>query len=139
MGFEYRFHLGMSSVDAAGVMFFAELLRHAHDAYEAFMRAEGYELGEVLADGQYLLPIRQAKADYLYPMGLGSDFVVHIGVSRIGGSSFNIVSRFVDVQERTCARAETLHVCVHRATGRSVTLPDALRNALQCHEVESGV
>ena len=139
MAFEYRFHLGMCSVDAAGVMFFAELLRHAHDAYEAFMKAEGYALGEVLADGQYLLPIRQAKADYLRPMGLGSDYIVHISVSRVGGSSFNIVSRFIDDQERTCARAETLHVCVGRATGQSVTLPEALRSVLQRHEVESGV
>lgn len=136
MDFEYRFTVGMSSVDAAGVVFCPELLRHAHDAYEAFMRSLDHELGVVLAGGHYLLPIRHAEADYLQPMRLGAAFVVHVGVSHIGTTSFTIVSNFVAVNEQLCARSNTVHVCVDTGTGQPMTLPDALRNALQAHQMK---
>ncbi len=135
MNFEYRFNVGMSSVDAGGRMFFPELLRHAHDAYEAFMKSRGHELGALLDSGCYLLPIRHAEADYLQPMRLGTACVVHVGVSRIGTSSFSIFSRFVDTDNQLCARSETVHVCVNSGTGQPMTLPDALRKALQAHRV----
>ncbi len=136
MGFEYRFNVGMSSVDAAGIMFFPELLRHAHDAYEAFMKSLGHELGSVLSRGQYLLPIRHAEADYRYPMRLGAELLVHVGVSRIGRTSFTIVSRFVDADEQLCARSKTIHVCVDPGTGQPMALPDGLRSALQAYQVK---
>ena len=136
MDFEYRFSVGMSSVDAAGLMFFPELLRHAHDAYEGFMKSLGHELGGVLANGEYLLPIRHAEGDYLHPMRLGAELVVHVGLSRIGTTSFTVVCRFVGVNEKLCARSETVHVCVHAVTGQPMTLPDALRNALQAYRAE---
>jgi len=135
MDFEYRFTVGMSSVDAAGVMFCPELFRHAHDAYEAFMQSVGHELGAVLAKGHYLLPIRHAEADHLHPMRLGAAFVVHVGVSRIGTTSFTIVSSFVAIDEQLCARSKTVHVCVDTGTGQPMTLPDALRNALEACQV----
>lgn len=136
MGFEYRFTVGMSSVDAAGVMFYPELLRHAHDAYEAFMKSLGHELGAVLTRGHYRLPIRHAEADYLHPMGLGAAFVVHVGVSRIGRTSFTIVSSFVATDEQLCTRSTTVHVCVDPGTGQPMRLPDTLRNALEAHQME---
>ncbi len=134
MGFEYRFSVGMSSVDAAGLMFFPELLRHAHDAYEAFMRSLGHELRVVLTKGQYLLPVRHAEADYRHPMGLGAELLVHVGVSRVGRTSFTIVTRFVDANEQLCAHSRTVHVCVDPATGQPMALPDALRGALQDYQ-----
>ena len=136
MDFEYRFDVGMSSVDAAGIMFFPELFRHAHDAYEAFMKSLGHALGSSLAGCQYLLPIRHAEAEYRHPMRLGAEFVVHVGVSRVGRTSFTIVSRFVDENERLCARSKTVHVCVDPATGEPMALPDAIGDALQAYRVE---
>jgi len=136
MDFEYRFTVGMSSVDAAGVMFFPELLRHAHDAYEAFMRSLDHELGAVLARGHYLLPIRHVEADYLQPMRLGVALVAHVDVSHVGTSSFSTVSRFVAIDGEICARSKTVHVCVDTGTGQPMTLPDALRNALEAYQME---
>ncbi len=136
MDFEFRFAVGMSSVDAAGIMFFPELLRHAHDAYEAFMKHLGHELRQMLATGQLLLPIRHTEADYLRPMGLGSECVARVGVSRIGKTSYRIVYRFLNEGGQACARAETVHVCVDTATGRPTTVPEALRHALQAYRIE---
>ncbi len=138
MKFEYRFNVGMSSVDAAGVMFFPELLRHAHDAYEAFMKSLGHDLPSVLARGQHLLPIRHAEADYRHPMGLGTELFVRVGVSRIGRTSFTIVCRFIDGNEKLCADANTVHVCIDPATGQPVALPKEMSKALQAHRVEPG-
>ncbi len=136
MDYEYRFTVGMSSVDAAGVMFFPELLRHTHDAYESFMKSLGHELRQVLATGDYLLPIRHAEADYIFPMFLGAEFVAHVQVARIGKTSFRIATRFVESNEQVSAHSETTHVCVDTATGRPTTVPDALRHGLQAYRVE---
>ncbi|MDJ0891556.1 MAG: thioesterase family protein [Gammaproteobacteria bacterium] len=130
MDFEYRFTVAMSSVDAAGVMFFPELLRHAHDAYEAYMKFLGHELCVVLAQEQYVLPIRRAEADYLQPMRLGTEFVVRPAISRIGETSFAVVARFVGGNEELYARTETIHVCVDKGTGRPMRLPEKLRDSL---------
>ena len=35
--FFYRFTVRLHDIDAAGVMFFGHLFRHAHDAYESVM------------------------------------------------------------------------------------------------------
>ncbi len=130
MSFEYRFTLGMSSVDGAGVLFYPELFRHAHDAYEAFMREVGMELAELLQEGVYALPIVHAEADYLKPMRHGATFTVRLVVARIGDSSFNLEVGFFDPSSEPCARVHTVHVWLERATGKAAALPEEVRRKL---------
>ena len=40
--YNYHFTTSLHDIDAAGVLFFAHLYRHAHDAYEAFMSDIGF-------------------------------------------------------------------------------------------------
>jgi hypothetical protein len=47
--FRYDFRVALHDIDAAGIMFYGHLFRHAHDAYEAFMGAIGFPLERIIA------------------------------------------------------------------------------------------
>jgi 1,4-dihydroxy-2-naphthoyl-CoA hydrolase len=130
---EYRFNLGMSSVDPAGVLFFPELFRHAHDAYEAFMADVGVALDRILAEGEYALPIVHAEADYTRPLRHGTRVSVGTQISKLGESSFVVDFDFRDEDGQSCATAKTVHVVIERGTGKRTTLPDAWRTRLAPH------
>ena len=131
MAFEYRFTLGMSSVDAAGVLFYPELFRHAHDAYEALMREAGFGLAEVLREGRHALPVVHAEADYRMPMRHGDDIRVSLAVVRLGESSFTIEAEFNNPPGVLAARVQSVHVWVERSSGQAAPLPEVLRVALE--------
>ncbi len=133
MAYVYRFELGMGSVDAAGLIFFPELFRHAHDAYERFMKENGLALDRLLRDGDYLLPIVHAEADYRRPLRHGASVSVHLGIDRIGESSFVVGYEFADEAGESCARCQTVHVAMDRESGRPHALPEPLRACLATH------
>jgi len=130
MAFEYLFYLGMSSLDAAGVLFYPELFRHAHDAYEAFMAERGADLAGLLREGRIGLPVAHASADYLRPLRHGERVRVQVEVSRMGEHSFTIRCALSNAQGALCAQVECVHVCVDPRTGRSAALPEGLRAKL---------
>ena len=133
MAFEYRFTVGMSSVDAAGVMFLPELLRHAHDAYESFMEGLGLGLRELLEEGSRGLPLVHCEADFLAPIRHRDRVRVELRVTRLGTSSFDIGYHFIDSDNRPLARAKTRHVLVDRAEGSPLPLPPDLRTRLAAY------
>ena len=129
--FEYRFNLGMSSVDAAGVLFFPELFRHAHDAYEAFMADIGIALDGMLAEGQYALPIVHAEADYKRPLGHGVDVRVAVQINKLGERSLVVDYDFQDASGASCATTQTVHVLIDYATGKPAVIPEPWRTRLE--------
>jgi 1,4-dihydroxy-2-naphthoyl-CoA hydrolase len=123
----------MASVDAAGVLFFPTLFRHAHDAYEAFMTDQGIALHETLADGRYAVPIVHAEADFHRPLSHGTDVTIMLEVARLGESSFTVAYRFIDPAGESCATARTVHVVIERAGGMRRPVPESWRERLAAH------
>jgi 1,4-dihydroxy-2-naphthoyl-CoA hydrolase len=128
--FDYRFQVRLHDADAAGVMFFAHLLRHAHDAYEAFMAAQGLSLASLIEQGTHL-PLAHCEADFLAPMRHGMDFRILLKAARIGQTSFVLNYAFHAQQGALMATAQTVHVAMAPETGEKTPLPPALRDALQ--------
>jgi 1,4-dihydroxy-2-naphthoyl-CoA hydrolase len=126
----HEFRVTLHDVDAGGILFFAHLFRHAHDAYEAFMADIGHPLDRLIRDGHGLLPLVHAEADYHSPLRHGQDICVHVSVAAIGNSSFTLDYRFVDDEGRTCALARTVHAHLDRDRGASTPLPRALGASL---------
>ena len=127
--FEHRFTVALHDTDAAGVMFFAHLLRHAHDAYEAFMVQLGLPLAQVLAAGEYQLPIVHCECEFQGPLRLGQAIRVELSLARLGEHSFTCAYRFLDA-EHPLASASTVHVMVAAAGGKALALPAALVEAM---------
>lgn len=129
--FDYRFRVPLHDIDAAGVMFFAHLYRHAHDAYEAFMAEVGYPLDGLLREGNYLLPLVASEAKFQQPLFHGDTITVRLDLARVGNSSFTVRYRFLDQEGNQRAELTTSHVWIGAADRRTAPLPEELRNALQ--------
>lgn len=127
----YHFRVALHDIDAAGILFYGHLFRHAHDAYEAFMAGIGFPLAEIIRAGDPLLPLVHAEADYLLPLRHGEAIQVELGVLRLGFAAFTLGYRFRDDQGQLRARARTVHVRLSPDRAGSAPLPPALVAALQ--------
>jgi 1,4-dihydroxy-2-naphthoyl-CoA hydrolase len=125
--FEYAFEVRLNDTDAAGVLFFAHLFRHAHEAYESLMTAAGFPLKDLIRRGT-ALPIVHAEADYKAPMHLGDQVRVEVSVGDVRQRSFSLDYRFLDARGLLLARAGTVHVL--KGAGQSPPLPADLGRAL---------
>ena len=68
--YNYHFTTTIHDIDAAGVLFFAHLYRHAHDAYETFMSDIGFSLDEIIRNNSKL-PLVHSEAEFLQPIRHG--------------------------------------------------------------------
>ncbi len=128
-GFDYHFTVHLHDIDAAGVMFYGHLFRHAHDAYEGFIGALGLPLDGLIRAG-CRLPLVHAEADYLKPMRHGAEIEVDVGVAALGGASFTLAYGFRDGAGTLCARARTVHVHLAKDGEGALALPEGLRAVL---------
>ena len=131
--FTYDLRIRLHDTDAAGVLFYGHLFRHAHDAYEAFMEQLGYPLHELIGSGAapaIPLPISSAQAQYRRPLRQGDAVRIELRVAEVRRRSFALDYRFLDDQGRHCATARTVHCLVHTDGGGDAALPDGLRLAL---------
>ena len=125
----YSFRVRLHDIDAAGVMFFGHLFRHAHDAYESFMAGLGWPLADLIRTG-VRLPLVHAEADYRQPLCLGEEIQVEVACEDVGRSAFTIGYRFCDVQGGLRATARTVHVHLGPDSVGKAPLPEAIRSAL---------
>lgn len=125
--FEHVFEVRLHDTDAAGVLFFGHLFRHAHDAYESLMAAAGCPLQGLIRNG-VALPIVHAEADYQAPLRQGDRIRVRVTVAEIRRRSFSLDYRLLDDQGVSRGRARTVHVLT--GPGSTMALPDNLRQAL---------
>ena len=131
--YDYRFRVPMHHVDHAGVLFYANLFLHAHDAWEAFMRNLNVNLAQMIETGIWRIPIVHAEADYMQPMRHGGEIEIRIEIERLGRSSIRVLYTFVDQDGKQLAVARTTHVFVNADTNHSSEIPSDLRNRLQCY------
>ena len=136
--YAYHLRIRLHDTDAAGVMFYGHLFRHAHDAYESFIEHLGFPLQELIGTRntgpKVRLPITRAEARYERPLRLGDQVQVDLRVAEVRRRSFAIAYRFIDEQGYTCATAQTLHCLVSED---DAGLPAKMRDALTaCIEVQ---
>ena len=116
--------------DAAGVVFFANVFRIAHDVYEQFLKQLGYSFPERFAGGDFIIPIAHAEADYLRPLRVGDMVEITAAVAEIGDSSFIMKFQIVDSENRLLATVKTVHVAVDGRTFHRMTLPEDFKKRL---------
>ncbi len=126
---EHRFRVALHDTDAAGVLFFGHLFRHAHDAYEAMMVRIGWPIDELIQTRQLGLPLVHAEADYRQPMRHGDQIGVVLKVGDFGQRRFSLAYQFLRGNNEV-ATALTVHVAIDPSTSKSQSLPKSLVTAL---------
>ncbi len=126
---EHRFRVALHDTDAAGVLFFAHLFRHAHDAYERMMEKIGWPIDELIRARRLALPLVHAEADYRRPMRHGDRIDVSLALKMVDKRRFSLAYVFL-AEGHEMATALSVHVAVDPATGKSQSLPMRLVDAL---------
>ncbi len=130
--FTYLRTLRLADTDAAGVVYFAALLSICHEAYEAFLEAQGISLGAVLRQPNLAVPIVHADIDFLRPLHCGDRLAIELGIQRLGQSRFDSHYRvYLIIQPNlTVAQASLTHVCIDPTQGQAIPLPEVWRQML---------
>lgn len=123
--------------DAAGVVYFANVLSMCHEAYEAWLAAIGINLKEFFSGKTLAVPIVHAEIDFAQPMFCGETYAIHLTPLRLSDSKFKIsYSIFPSdddplVDQKLISQATTIHVCINPQTRTRSALPSELLQQLQ--------
>ncbi len=124
--------------DAAGVVYFTEILNLCHEAYEESLAQAGIDVRHLFSPQGIALPIKRATVDFWRPLFCGdrlrislegqaisaSEFDLHYHLYRLdGGSTWNPTDRPV-------AQAQTVHVCIRGDDRQRRDLPEDLQSWL---------
>lgn len=116
--------------DAAGIVFFSNLFVIAHDAYESFLESH-QPLSSILSDGEYIIPIIHAEADYLLPLRLSEKISVELSLEKTGESSFALGYMIKNSQQEIAARLSTTHAVRLKENREKISIPGSIKTALE--------
>ncbi len=128
--FCYATTVKLHDTDAAGLLFFGNQFRIAHDAYESLMTEIGFSFARILRRESFFIPIAHAEADFKRALFVGDSLTVELTVEKLGDSSFTLAHRLLAADGGEAGTVKTVHVCVDRETQRPTPIPPSLREKL---------
>ncbi len=128
--YTYQTVVRLPDTDAAGILFFANYFRLAHDAYESFMESAGFSFSRLLNQERYLILIVHAEADYRKSLRLGETVTVELTAVDVQQSSFVLSYVLKGAGGRIAASLKTAHVAVDTVGGKKTPFPRPLGDAL---------
>jgi len=132
----YSRRIRFADTDAAGVTYFANYLSICHEAYEDALASAGIELQQFFNDEDVIIPISNARADYLRPLPCGAEIEVEVSPHQVKEDTFFIdyVIFLTGPTRKTAAQVKTAHVCLDAGTRKRRPLPQNLLNWLRADE-----
>jgi 4-hydroxybenzoyl-CoA thioesterase len=121
--------------DARGILFYGRIQALAHHLFEDFVVAEIVPRWEDwFQSDRVMTPIKHAEATFHRPMVPGRQYDGEVRVSKVGGSSFEITTRFVDraaPEPVLCAETRVVKVFTDPVGMRKMPIPSAIRARLE--------
>ena len=131
---EFHRRVRFGDTDAAGVVYFAHLLRWCHEGYEESLERFGVAAAEVFpTPGSLLevaLPIVHCSADYFRPLVCGDAITIRLEPVRLDLGSFEVRYRF-ERQGEEVARGLTRHLAIENPRRRRCGLQPAINRWLE--------
>ncbi|MCK5076443.1 MAG: acyl-CoA thioesterase [Calditrichia bacterium] len=128
--FEYEMTIRMHHVDGAGVLFFANQFKFVHDAFEEFLRNNGFILNEFLKNSDFVFPIVAAQTNYKLPFQIGDKIKIKINAVKIENSSFMVEHKIYKNENDFAGEGQITHTCVDKKSGKPIPVPELLKNIL---------
>jgi 1,4-dihydroxy-2-naphthoyl-CoA hydrolase len=128
MPFSYTRTVRFQDTDAAGVVYFANVLAVCHEAYEASLAASGIDLKAFFSNPVLAIPIVHASVDFYRPMFAGDRLIVQLTPAQVGGGKFEIAYQVFagEIAGRCAAKALTEHVCIDAVSRTKKQLSEEL-------------
>lgn len=128
MLFSYIRTVRFQDTDAAGVVYFANVLAMCHEAYEASLAASGINLKAFFSNSKVAIPIVSAKVDFRRPMFCGEDLIIELIAQQLSDNEFEIAYQIFigDAKDKWAAKAVTKHVCINPETRKRQNLSEEM-------------
>lgn len=127
MSFTHHRTVRFQDTDAAGVVYFANVLSICHEAYEASLAASGIELKSFFNNPIAAIPVVHASVDFFRPMFCGDELLILLTPQPLSDNHFEIAYQIVaPPSEQQLAKAMTKHVCIDPMTRTRTPLPEEL-------------
>ena len=125
MSFIYKYTIQFRDTDAAGVVYFANILSICHVAYEASLIESGIDLKLFVNNPEFAMPITHTSADFFKPLYCGDQITIELTPRSIDSCRFEITYQLES------ATAITKHVVIDPNTRKRQELPIILTNWLE--------
>ena len=114
MPFTYTRTVRFQDTDAAGVVYFANVLAMCHEAYEASLAASGIDLKAFFSKADRAVPIVHASVDFYRPMFAGDRLTIQFTPKQLGAGEFEISYQVFagEIAGKSAAKTVTKHVCI---------------------------
>ncbi len=131
MSFVYDRVIHFQDTDAAGVVFFANMLTICHEAYEETLRQQGINLKRFFQDPEFALPIVHAEVDFYQPVFCGDGLRVMMQPERLGLDKFKVIYQLdretTGTEMERVAQGSTVHLCINPKNRQRQALPGWLQ------------
>lgn len=126
MLFTYKRTVYLADTDAAGVVYFAQVLVMCHEAYEASLITAGINLRSLVSNLSIALPIVHSTVDFFSPMFCGDQLLIALNSQQLSDTEFEIAYQIVAVSssQKCLAKAITRHVCINPSSRKRTQLPE---------------
>ena len=124
MSFTYTRTIYFQDTDAAGVVYFANVLAICHEAYEESLAASSINLKLFFSSQDVAIPIVHASIDFIKPLFCGDKILIYLSPKYLTEHSFEIGYKVILAQtEKLSATAITKHVCIDKLSRSRKELP----------------
>ncbi|MEH2169272.1 MAG: thioesterase family protein [Nostoc sp.] len=125
MPFTYNRTVRFQDTDAAGVVYFANVLSICHEVYEESLEASSINLKDFFTNPSVGFPIVHASVDFLRPIFVGDKLFISLIPQKIGVDKFEITYE-ITMGEMVVAKAITRHVCIDVSSRSKQELADEI-------------
>jgi 1,4-dihydroxy-2-naphthoyl-CoA hydrolase len=132
MTFTYDRTVRFGDTDAAGVVYFANVLSICHEAYEAALIAAGIDARSFFGGQELAVPIVHGEVDFHQPMRCGDRLVVQVSPVMTAASEFEVrYVVFLAGRDRPVSRGLTRHVCIDVKTRKRILIPAMVKQWIE--------
>ena len=132
MQFTYYRTVRFQDTDAAGVVYFANVLSMCHEAYEASLVTFGIELQLFFTNPTIAIPIIHASVDFHRPMYCGDQLQIELNSHQLDEQKFEITYLIIAISspQKPLAIAVTRHICIEAKNKTRTLFPEKIKQWL---------
>jgi 1,4-dihydroxy-2-naphthoyl-CoA hydrolase len=130
MTFTYNRTVRFQDTDAAGVVYFANVLAICHEAYEDSLGVVGINPKDFFTHPLVAFPIVHASVDFFQPLFCGDHLLIRLIPQQLSSDRFEVAYEVV-VGEVLAAKATTRHVCIDTDSRSKRELPEQIKQWLE--------
>lgn len=130
--FTKKIRINFYDCDPAGILFYANLFKISHSAYEELI--DSFKLKKnYWQNDEYSVPIIKTEGEFFKPLRSGNVITIQLSVSKLKAHSFELSYDWFNEKNELAAKAKTVHVFVNKKTWKKKVINEQIKKGLSVH------